>query len=339
MTKKICISGYYGFNNFGDEIILKILVENLKKFDFKTDITVFSSNPVETSSLYDVKSVKSFNFLSVFFSLLFCNCLISGGGSLLQDVTSKKSLVYYLIVLLLAIIFGKKVIIFAQGIGPVNNKFLLKITKFVLKHANYITVRDIRSYNLLKQWNIESHLCHDPAWNINVKQTEKTNKLGIQLRSWNYDNFDFIKKLAYCIEKYYNDKEINILSLQNKADIEVCTKLKDEILKLNKNIEVYVIENTSNDKVIEDISLFDEMIAMRYHACVMAIKSMKKVLPVNYDIKIEELAKEFNINYLNLDETDDMESKIEKFKFKEADYNEEKLKKLKFDFKLLEKFI
>ena len=42
MTKKYCISGYYGFDNFGDETILKILVENLKKFD--SQITVFSSS-------------------------------------------------------------------------------------------------------------------------------------------------------------------------------------------------------------------------------------------------------------------------------------------------------
>ena len=30
MNKRVCISGYYGFDNFGDEAILKTLVENLK---------------------------------------------------------------------------------------------------------------------------------------------------------------------------------------------------------------------------------------------------------------------------------------------------------------------
>ena len=45
MTKKICISGYYGFNNFGDETILKILIDNLKQINPEINITVFSSNP------------------------------------------------------------------------------------------------------------------------------------------------------------------------------------------------------------------------------------------------------------------------------------------------------
>ena len=54
MTKKYCISGYYGFDNFGDETILKILVENLKKID--SEITVFSSNPLKTSKDLKVNS-------------------------------------------------------------------------------------------------------------------------------------------------------------------------------------------------------------------------------------------------------------------------------------------
>ena len=61
MAKKICISGYYGFDNFGDETILKVLIDNLKQFKEKPQITVFSSNPAKTSTELEVNSVKSFN--------------------------------------------------------------------------------------------------------------------------------------------------------------------------------------------------------------------------------------------------------------------------------------
>ena len=46
MAKKVVISGYYGSDNFGDETILKVLVDKLK--EEKVDITVLSLNPEKT---------------------------------------------------------------------------------------------------------------------------------------------------------------------------------------------------------------------------------------------------------------------------------------------------
>ena len=42
---KIVISGYYGFDNLGDEAILKAIITSLKKVDSTIDITVLSNNP------------------------------------------------------------------------------------------------------------------------------------------------------------------------------------------------------------------------------------------------------------------------------------------------------
>ena len=60
MTKKICISGYYGFDNFGDETILKILTEHIKNYKCDTEITVFSAFPEKTAENLKVKCVNSF---------------------------------------------------------------------------------------------------------------------------------------------------------------------------------------------------------------------------------------------------------------------------------------
>ena len=330
MTKKYCISGYYGFDNFGDETILKILVENLKKFD--SDITVFSSNPIKTSEKLNVSSVKSFDLKGVVNAIKNSDCLISGGGSLLQDVTSKKSLIYYLGVIFLAQFFRKKTIIFAQGIGPINDKFLQKVTKFLLKKCSYISVRDEKSLALLKDWNINAELCSDPVWNIDLNKIEKTEKVGVQLRRFASLTDEFLYDLAVGINKNYSDKEVLVLSLQNKLDMEVCTKFNDILKEINPNINSKVVENTSNDEVINTIASINTLIAMRYHACLIAIKSQVKLLPINYDIKVENLANMFELNSLSLNDFEKNNKTFEEFYSTELVYDEEKIKAQNLNF-------
>lgn len=337
MTKKICISGYYGFDNFGDETILKILVENLKQFECKPEITVFSTNPDKTSLTYKVKSVHSFNPLKVFFSILKSDCLISGGGSLLQDVTSNKSLIYYILVLILAVVCKKKIIIFAQGIGPINNKFLSKMTAWILKKANYITVRDKNSIEYLNHNGIKSIKCFDPVWSLDIKQDMKNSSLGIQLREFNSINDEFFNKFANSINNLYSNKKIKLISLQNQLDYEICNKFKNKLLALNPNINCEVILNTSNEEIIQTISQLDELIAMRFHACLIAIKCSIKLLPINYDIKVEQLCNEFNLNYINISKIDNIQDIIEDFKNKIITYDESKIQTMYFNFKELEK--
>ena len=87
MSKRVVISGYYGFGNFGDEAILALLIERLKKMGL--EVVVLSSNPRKTSMDYFVNSIQSFDFfqvtipmdkgLSDFFKRRFSLCMYSGG--------------------------------------------------------------------------------------------------------------------------------------------------------------------------------------------------------------------------------------------------------------------
>ena len=117
MTRYV-VSGYIGFDNFGDEAIASVLTSNQKKIGAEK-ITLISSNPPKTSKLYGVESTGMFGFVK---PIKDSDVLISGGGSLLQDVTSLKSLVYYLGIIMTALFFRKKVIIYAQGFTPFRTK-------------------------------------------------------------------------------------------------------------------------------------------------------------------------------------------------------------------------
>ena len=52
---KIVISGYYGFNNIGDESILAAMISNLKEKIQGVDITVLSQRPKITGEDNNVK--------------------------------------------------------------------------------------------------------------------------------------------------------------------------------------------------------------------------------------------------------------------------------------------
>ena len=120
------ISGYYGFGNSGDEAILQAVYANIQSvMDGNVEISVLSNEPEETRRRYGYHTTHRFHFRSVLQAIRKCDVLVSGGGSLLQDRTSTRSLLYYLSIIYLSELMGKKVMLYANGIGPVRKKTIV----------------------------------------------------------------------------------------------------------------------------------------------------------------------------------------------------------------------
>ncbi len=298
MSKKVLISGYYGFGNFGDEAILDVLIKKLKQFQF--NIKVFSSNPLKTEKNYKVNCANSFNFLQIKNEIKNCDLLISGGGNLLQDVTSFKSLMYYLYVIRTALSLKKKVIIFAQGIGPVHNKFGRFLLKRTLKRCDLVTVRDEKSLFLLRGWGIKCELVCDPLFDLSLIGTSSENKVGVQLRSFKTLTDNLLNKLAEQIINDFSDKKIEIFSFQDSLDLDVCRKFELMLKTKNSSINTEVIYGKTQKEIIDRISKLDYMIAMRFHANLIALKYGIKTLAICYDEKVEKLAQDAQIPFLSM---------------------------------------
>lgn len=310
--KKIIISGYYGFDNFGDEAILGVLANKLAQNDAK--ITVLSKNPTKTARQYGVSSLSSFNIPGVIAVLSAGDVLISGGGSLLQDVTSLKSLLYYLWVINTALFFKKKVIIFAQGIGPVNNPIGRFLTKRTLKKCTYVTVRDEKSLFLLRGWGIKADLVCDPLFDLKLAGSMPSNRVGIQLRGFKTLKEKLLAKLAAQVNKEFSDKEIEIYSFQDSLDLPVCEHFEKLLKALNPQIKTKLVFNQTPSEILEKISKLDYMIAMRFHANLIALKQGVKTLAVCYDEKVEKLAQEAQIPYVSMLASEDYESLFNQLK-------------------------
>ena len=162
--KKVLVSGYIGFNNFGDEAIFLALSTHLKQLGY--EISVLCNNKKEVKKKYNVKTYNYKKPAQILKAIMNCDILISGGGSLLQNKTSNLSLFYYLFIILIAKLFFKKTIIFAQGIEPIKGKVQTLITKNILKTTDFISVRDKNSFILLKNLGLSPMLVSYPVYSI-----------------------------------------------------------------------------------------------------------------------------------------------------------------------------
>lgn len=313
MGKNVAVSGYYGFDNFGDEAILTCIVDHLRSRG--SNVAVISNNPKKTASMMQVFSVKNFNLLAVFALLANSDVLISGGGSLLQDVTSFKSLLYYSLVIKMAQLLGKKVIIFAQGIGPLQKERSEKIVRGLLEKADLITVRDEKSLERVKNWGLKATLVNDPVFSLDLPKHETDSGIvGVQLRDCKTMNDILLNRLADKIVSEFPDKKIELYAFQKSVDLKIC-KIFEKMLKLrNPEIQTEILHSLSQIDFIIKISKLDYMIAMRFHAVLVALKAGVRTLAINYDTKVMKLAYEALVPILTMNGDDDYDEAFTKMR-------------------------
>lgn len=287
MAKRVAVSGYYGFKNFGDELILSILTSKLKTSG--AEVTVFSVDPEYTSQKYGVNAVRTFDLCSVIRTLWNSDVLVSGGGSLFQDATSVKSVLYYSFVLALAQIFGKKTLIFAQGVGPLYHPLSRFLVKNLFKRADYVSVRDEKSLVMLEKWGIKAELVPDPAYSLTIPRVEKEPVLGIQLRAFAGMGEEFLQNLSQAVR---GSLKTRVFSLQKSLDLDIC---KDFAQRIGGEI----VENN----LIDELGRVEALVSMRFHALIVALKAGVKCAVINYDPKVQALAEKYSLPLIELNDS------------------------------------
>ena len=150
MNARVLISGYYGFGNLGDEALLDVIVSRLRQHFPSVAIEVLSATPQRTASAHGVEATPRWDWRCVRASIRRADVVLSGGGGLLQNATSLRSLLYYTAVIREAVRARRRVMIFAQSIGPLDRWGRLLVSRFCRGVAR-ATVRDARSALLLHQ--------------------------------------------------------------------------------------------------------------------------------------------------------------------------------------------
>lgn len=171
-----------------------------------------------------------------------------------------------------------------------------------------MTVRDENSLNLLKKWKINANLVCDPIYSLDIASQTASETVGVQLREFKTMNYNLLHKLALLIITKFSDKKIEIFSLQEAQDLELCKRFEQILHTFSPDIKTEIV----CDDIINRISKLEYLIAMRFHAVLTALKSGVKTCAVNYDIKVEKLANEAGIPLISMDAHENLEEIYEK---------------------------
>lgn len=306
---KIVISGYYGFNNIGDESILRAVVDNLKLKIPKAHITVLTKDVEGTKQKYDVNAVDRKSFFAVFSAISSCDFLISGGGSLLQDVTSKKSILYYISIIRLALLFRKKVLIYSQGIGPINSKFNRELTAGTLQKVSSIVVRDESSKEFLEEIGVKKEIIvtADPVLRIKpaeldigkkileneglIKSDDDKLVVGFAIRERNLQS-DFMDELTNAIRKLVNEKNAKVVLIPFHFSED--RLVIDELARRLTDVENSVFclhQKYLTDEMLSIVGNLDMLVGVRLHSLIHAAIMGIPLIGISYDPKVNSFLK------------------------------------------------
>ncbi|WP_088104291.1 polysaccharide pyruvyl transferase CsaB [Halalkalibacter urbisdiaboli] len=289
---KLVLSGYYGFDNVGDEAILYSIISAFRELDPKIELTVLSNQPEKTAKQYGVQAVNRWKLSDIAKVIKAADGVISGGGSLLQDKTGNRSVIYYSAIMWIAKFFRKPYFIYAQGVGPVDRPFNQRIVKASLEGTALLTVRDEESAEFLRKIGVKKsiQLVPDPVLGIAVEEENgrlvEGDYFAVSVRDWPSEH-NFLKEVAAGLDVFV-EKGYEILFIPMHGEHDEATS--EETVKLMKH-HAFIAphDGTINQKVrwIEDSHL---LIGMRLHALIFAAVVDKPFVALSYDPKIDSFA-------------------------------------------------
>ncbi len=301
--KNVLISGYYGFNNTGDEAMIETMSTLLAKRDCA--LIVLSSNPEKTKEAYNVQAYNRYKLSEIIKAIRLSDIVVSGGGTLFQDVTSKKSIWYYLGIIKIAQLFRKKICIAYQGMGPLSTKLYKKMTKNVLnkKSVKVIGLRDNQAIEYAKKIGIKENkisFSSDMIFMMQPPAKERCEKIlrdnvhnfvegqkliGFSIREWkDKDRTDALAKVADQLVEKYNAR-IVFFPFHKPKDAEISKIVMHKMQQEDK--AVLMPNRYLPSEILGTMGMMDVNIGVRLHSLIFSAVMNVPTVGISYDPKID----------------------------------------------------
>ncbi|MFD0714934.1 polysaccharide pyruvyl transferase CsaB [Paenibacillus sp. GCM10027626] len=327
-VRRIVISGYYGFRNSGDEAVLKSILSALAEEGARQGVriepVVLSADPEGTSRMYGVEAVHRMRPADLMRAIRSSDGLISGGGSLLQDATGKLTIPYYTGIMRLAQLLRKPTFVYAQGIGPVNRRWMDPLIRGVMRRSAYVSVRDAESAELLGRIGVARNrieVVPDPVMGLPLpsgaggtaadtpRRTAAAEAgapvIGVSLRHWRSDGAD-LGRAAAALGALARSRAVRLrfLPFHTPADAETSRLVMEQLGELPAGSSVELAEPGDDpQQMLLEVSRCDLLFGMRLHALIYAANQAIPMLGLSYDPKIDQFLKRIGMKPIGTTES------------------------------------
>ncbi len=261
------IFGYLGYGNYGDELLASIVESKLE------------ANCPRLSRKNSFREHKEL--------IANADTLIALGG-MFQDLSSSTSPLYYFLVLAYAHLCGKRIVLLAQGIGPLHSPLNKLFSYIIFKIANQVSVRDAASSELLSKLKIKHEYQSDLAWSLanhlpEISSNSNT-KFIITLRATKAAP----KKIAESLKELLLDCDSEPVFLIMQDTDEAFTREIMEQLQISA--EIIRAKDYAPQALIKFLKTnFSTMISMRLHALILAHIADLELRAIVCDPKLDGL--------------------------------------------------
>lgn len=304
----VVMSGYYGFSNAGDDAILQSIHQSILEASDEVKVTVLSNDPELTRRSYGMDALPRFRLWTVLRALKRCDALISGGGSLLQDRTSTRSILYYLSIIRCAELMGKPVMLYANGIGPVQKPGNRKRVKRAVERAALVTLRDHSSAQELRGMGVtrpDLYVTADPVFHLESAPRTRSEELmvsaglkpdtpfvAVSVRDWP-DTGSFLPDLAALCDHLHRTYGLEVLFLlmQPQKDRKAAQTVRQAMEESS-----YLLDAPCSPKELMGVLGRGKLcLAMRLHTLIFAARMAVPMLGLVYDPKVASYLEELGM--------------------------------------------
>ncbi|HCX53951.1 MAG TPA: polysaccharide pyruvyl transferase CsaB [Synechococcus sp. UBA9887] len=303
-TRTLLLCGYYGENNLGDDALLLVLLQQIPA-GFSLLITANDQEALRAlAPMADGVPRRSLG--SVLAAVGRADALILGGGSLLQDSTSLRSLIYYLLLIVTARIQRRPILLWGQGLGPLNRPTSRWLVRQVLPLCTAASWRDRSSLERSRRWapRLPAQMAPDPVWQMPPQSWSGGVSIVVCWRPTSLLDDSGWSVLLSALDDLAEQLQAPVrwLAFHQHQDAVLFDALKERgLIPASLAARSSTIVPRSVETVFATVRKARLVVPMRLHALILARLTGCPMAALSYDPKVEAAAEMADVPWLKLD--------------------------------------